>query len=176
MVTDFDYGAVPVRSIPPQYKGISIYGGLLYVDIVITKAPLSDKLELYDFEGVGGEQAWAGGWVWGIIWLYVDEFEWNSSTGAQEPDLEILKVFQNDLIEGAVHAEYNRPKRLLHRESFILPGAVDATSVIEPGAGNDSIQSLQNRAQLHQRKRIRIPRCALSERESLWICTAYTNP
>lgn len=163
LVTDQDVSNVLTRSIPPQYRGVSIKGGTLAVNVSITGGPTTTHAEQ------GTATGWAGGWLYAALWLYVDNFVWDQ--GLEQPNLEVLHPWQNDLIAGSVHSEFNRPKRILRRIAWHMPGAIDSDY-----NGDGELISVQNRGALTRTFNLKVPKCYLNERETLWFATFMTNP
>jgi len=169
LVTDTDVDATLTRSIPPHYRGVSVVKGSLDLDLCITAAPYSQVVEAWDH--VNGK--WAGGWLRGACWVYVDEFEYNTGTGLQEPDLNVVHPWQDDIIPGGVHTEFNRPKRLLYRKHFTMAGAVDITAGANPAL---QTHGLAWRDQLHVHLSPSFRKVYVDERQAIWLMIALANP
>lgn len=171
MVTDYNQtieeAQTAVRSIPPHYRGVSVGKVSLDLDICVVKAPISNHVE--GFDPVNG--AWAGGWCRGAAFLYVDDFYWGTY---ETPDLNCIShAWQNDLIAGAAHTEYDRPKRILCRQYFTTPAVADIGTWT---AGAYSGYTLNDRQGLHRRLRMTARKVYLTERSAIWLCICGSNP
>lgn len=158
-------GVDGVRSIPPQYRGISVRKGLLDVDVCVTACPLG--LETQDLVGV------TYAWSRLCLLVYKDEFVWQG--GVETPNLDVLHPWQNDLISGAAHTEFNRPTRILQRRHFVLPACGER---FDQGAGgpSGSWSCKGDRSAFRTKLKVPIKPVYLNERETLWMALLATNP
>lgn len=167
LITDYDAASFPARSIPPNYKGVSVRGGSLSVSIAATKLPYSEYYEQ-------NANLWAGGYS-AVTWmLYIDDFTITGMMGSEveTPDLTIIHPWQNDLIPGAVHREFARPKRILKRFSWIIPAA--ATALKYDDSGTPAFSGPLERRTIHFQTRI--PKVFIDERNALWMAYTVHNP
>lgn len=164
LVTDFDRVTLLTRSIPPQYRGLSVLKASLDVTIEVQSLPSTRALSTVNNAG------WAGGYARVGFLFYVDDFTW--SGGIENPDLSVIHPLQNDLISGATHTEHDRPTRILKRHSTLFPAECDG--VIDPTTGN--LTALQHRNNFIQKWRVGLRKIFLTERSSLWFCIWGTNP
>lgn len=162
LTTDVDVNNVNSRTIPPQWRGVSVRGGQLKVDFAITKAPVPSLVETYH------AMYWTSGWGRGVLWLYQDDFTWTA--GAQTPDFDVFDPFRCDIIEGGVHTEFRKPQRILHRWPFTFPGAADLV-----GNGTPEVYMV-NRAQMAWSHTFRVKKAYLNERTTLWLGLAFSSP
>lgn len=162
LVTDSDVNDVNTRSIPPQYKGVSIAGGVLQVCFAQLVSPYANVIEqdLAD--------AWSAGYS-SLTWqLYTDEFTW--SGGLEVPDMSVVHPWQDDIIPGGIHTEFDRAKRVLRRSHTIMPGAFTISTDGYTGMAMGPVQRWTKSVSL------RIPKCRLDERSALWLAFSLTNP
>lgn len=172
LVTDFaTVGAGDnVRSIPPQYRGVSISRVSLDVDVCVTGAPSAGTMALYN--PVIGQVSTP--WARCCLMLYQDDFVWDSGTGLEEPNIDVLHPWQDDLIPGAVHAEFNRPKRILMRHHFALPATVPVNFTMDD-TGTYKLWNVDY-SQHHARVRMSAKKVFINERQCLWLALCATNP
>lgn len=178
LVTDFQVADQedPSRSIPPQYKGLSVVGGSIRSRIAITKCPTSDFIDSFHASAEPPYlwQSWAGGYVHVYEMFYIDGFNWEDIGGgvyAEAPNFDVVHPWNADLIPGAVHTEFHRPKRVVYRTHHVLDAAVCCIG----GSGTMPIQRIPG-GHMVCGSNVRLRKIFLDERSSLWYACCVTNP
>lgn len=174
LVTDYDYTGAsdPPRSMPPQWKGLSIRGGYLEVALAVTAGPT------YGFANLGGNpDAWTNGYARFWVQLYKDDFIWadiGGGTYAETPDFTVVHPERHDLVPGGIHSDHLRPTRILHRSH----GHLNTTATTEYSASELSYPYCYPTPGpgYATTRRFKVSKTFLDERSSLWLAVALSNP